>query len=130
DRWIQHKYGSPMKKVLRTWCKAHVMTGAITNVVTAVEIFDKDANDGVQLPKLVGTTAKRFAINEVSADLAYSSHRNLCEVAKHGATPLIPFKCNATPAQGGLWAKMFGYFMLHRDEFMARYHKRSNVEST
>ena len=24
---------------------------------------------------------------------------------------------------------MFGYFMLHRDEFLSRYHKRSNVES-
>jgi transposase len=25
---------------------------------------------------------------------------------------------------------MLGYFMLHRDEFMDRYHLRSNVEST
>ena len=29
-----------------------------------------------------------------------------------------------------LWAKMFHYFQFKRDEFMARYHQRSNVEST
>jgi hypothetical protein len=79
---------------------------------------------------LVETTAKRFAINEVSADLAYSTHDNLLNVVMAGGNPLIPFKCNATPAQGGLWAKMYHYFNLHRDEFLKRYHLRSNVEST
>ncbi|MGB2890805.1 MAG: hypothetical protein WBC04_24190, partial [Candidatus Acidiferrales bacterium] len=35
DRWIEHKYGSPMKKVLRAWVKTHIMCGVKTNVVTA-----------------------------------------------------------------------------------------------
>jgi len=83
----------------------------------------------VQLPKLIGTTAKQFSVKELTADLAYSSHKNLCEVEGIGATPLIPFKSNATPAQGGLWAKMYHYFNLHREEFLNRYHQRSNVES-
>jgi transposase len=130
DRWIQYKYGSPMKKVLRAWVKCHIMVGVKTNVVTAVEIFDQHANDGVQLPKLLGTTAKQFTVKEVSADMAYSSHKNLCEVEGVGASALIPFKSNATPAQGGLWAKMFHYFQIHREEFLSRYHQRSNVEST
>lgn len=46
------------------------------------------------------------------------------------AAPLIPLKSNATSAMGGLRAKMLGYFMPHRNEFRARYHKRSNIEST
>jgi transposase len=130
DRWIEHKYGSPMKKVLRAWVKAHIMIGVQTNVVTAVEIHDQHANDGVQLPALLGTTAQRFKVDEVSADLAYSSHRNLDEIDGIGAAPLIPFKCNASAVSGGLWAKMFHYFNLQREEFLRRYHLRSNVEST
>jgi transposase len=120
DRWIEHKYGSP----------THVMVGVKTNIVTAVEIFDKDANDGVQLPKLLNTTTKQFTVKELSADLAYSFEKNLWAVDAVGAAPLIPFKSNASPAKGGLWAKMFHYFQIHREEFLSRYHQRSNVEST
>jgi transposase len=130
DRWIEHKYGSPMKKVLRAWVKTHIMVGVKTNVVTAVEIFDQHANDGVQLPKLLATTAKTFTVKELSADLAYSTHGNLWAVDGLGATPLIPFKSNASAVSGGLWAKMFHYFQIHREEFLSRYHQRSNVEST
>ena len=43
---------------------------------------------------------------------------------------MIPFKCNASTAKGGLWEKMRLYFKLHNEEFSARYHLRSNVEST
>lgn len=39
-------------------------------------------------------------------------------------------KSNATPDAGGLWEKMFYYVQLNRDEFLRRYHQRSNVEST
>jgi transposase len=130
DRWFEHKYGSPMKKTLRAWVKCHIMCGVKTNVVTAVEIFDQHANDGVQLPKLLGTTAKQFNVKELSADLAYSTHENLWAVDGLGASPLIPFKCNASAVSGGLWAKMFHYFQIHREEFLSRYHLRSNVEST
>jgi transposase len=51
-------------------------------------------------------------------------------VLEAGATPLIPFKRNSTAGRGGVWAKMFHYFQLHREEFEARYHLRSNVETT
>jgi len=101
-----------------------------TNVVTAVEILGQHAGDCVQLPNLLVTTAEQFKINDVSADLAYSSYDNLLNVALAGGTPIIPFKCNSSPGQGGLWAKMYHYFQAHRDEFMDRYHLRSNVEST
>jgi transposase len=130
DRWMEHKYGSPMKKVLRAWVKAHIMCGVKTNVVAAVEIHGQHAGDCVQLPDLLKTTAKNFTVKEVSGDLAYSTEENLYEVDLIGASPMIPFKCNASPAKGGLWEKMLRYFQFHRDEFMGRYHLRSNVEST
>jgi transposase len=41
-------------------------------------------------------------------------------------------KRNATGTHPGpsAWGKMFGYFTYRRDEFLAHYHKRSNVETT
>lgn len=128
DKWFDHKFGD--RRILRAWVKAHVMCGTLTNVVTAVEIHGQSAGDCVQLPALLNTTAQRFQVKEVSADLAYSTESNLYAINDVGATALIPFKRNATPAKGGLWAKMYHYFNLNRDEFMARYHQRSNVEST
>jgi transposase len=44
--------------------------------------------------------------------------------------PYIAFKSNATGAAGGLWEKMFHFFSFHREEFLGKYHQRSNVEST
>ncbi len=128
DRWFDHKFGD--HRIMRAWVKAHVMTGVKTNVITAVEIHGQYANDGAQFEDLVATTAERFSIAEVSADLAYSSHDNLLAVALVGGKPMIPFKKNATPAQGGMWARSLGYFLMHREEFLSRYHLRSNVEST
>jgi transposase len=44
--------------------------------------------------------------------------------------PLIPFKVNTQPDRGSdLWSKMFFYYNYKREEFLAHYHKRSNVES-
>lgn len=130
DRWFDEKYGKTMKVEKRCWVKAHVMCGVQTNVVTALEIHGQNAGDCVQLPDLLDTTKQRFTVKEVSADLAYSTKRNLAAIDDAGAAAMIPFKRTATPATGGLWAKMFHYFSLNREHFMDRYHVRSNVEST
>jgi transposase len=45
-------------------------------------------------------------------------------------TPFIAFRTSDTGHMGGAWAKMFGYVTYRRDEFLAHYHKRSNVEAT
>ena len=37
---------------------------------------------------------------------------------------------NTTGAVGGLFEKMFHYYLYRKDEFLTHYHKRSNVEST
>ena len=138
ESWFDHKYGESPPRRQHTWVKAHVMCGVKTNVVTAIEIHGRDAHDAPQLPGLVQATAKTFAIAEVSADKAYGSIKNAETIASVGATPFIAFKATSTGAgthrAGGrgssAWTKAFGYFMYRRDEFLAHYHKRSNVETT
>ena len=127
-RWFDHKYGIVRQE--HDWVKVHVMCGVKTNVVTAVEIKDRNAGDAAQLPAMMETTAQNFTMAEVSADKGYLSDRNVNEVARHGATPFIAFKDNSTARLGGVWSKMFHYFSFKKDEYLAHYHKRSNIEST
>ena len=82
------------------------------------------------LPDLVDTTAKNFTISEISADKGYGSVKNYKAIQRHGAVPYIAFKSIHTGRAEGLWKKMFHYFQFRRDEFLAHYHKRNNVEST
>jgi transposase len=106
------------------------MVGVKTHVVTAVEILDRDAADCSQLPALVKTTAKNFAVNEVPADKAYLSKANLELVQGLGGMAFIPFKSNSTPGEpGSLWERLFHFYSLNRDQFMAKYNQRSNAES-
>ena len=127
-KWYDEKYG--VTRSGHDWVKVHVMTGVKTNVVTAVEIRGRDAGDSPLLPELLKTTAENFAVREVSADKGYSSVENTEAVFQAGGTPFIAYKANTTGAAGGLWEKMYHFFQYRRDEFLAHYHKRSNVEST
>lgn len=125
-RWYDHKYGMRQQ---HEWVKVHLMCGVRTHIVTAVEIKDKDASDTKLLPALVDATAKNFTLNEVSADKGYGSLKNYKAIQYHGATPYIAFKSIHTGRGGGLWQRMFHYYHFNRDQFLAHYHKRSNVES-
>jgi len=126
--YCEEKHGT---KRMRNWLKAHICTGVNTNIVADVIITDEHASDSTQLKKLIKNTANHFTINEVSADLAYSSKKNLQLIDSFGGKAYIPFKKNATGKRGGaLWRKTFHYFQLHKEEFLEHYHKRSNVEST
>ncbi len=114
------------------WLKAHMCVGVKTNIVTSVSITDGNCNDSPQFSLLINQTSEGFMISEVSADLAYSSRKNLETVNSIGAKPYIPFKKNATGRAAGsaMWKKMYHYFQLNREEFMEHFHKRSNIEST
>jgi transposase len=128
ERWFDVKYGAPKKQY--EWVKAHITCGVKTNIVTAVVILDKHAADGKQLPEMVKTTAQNFTIREYSADKAYCSRENYEAIESAGGQGFIPFKSNATGQVGGLYEKMFHYFSFRRPDFLAHYHKRSNIEST
>lgn len=124
------KYGQTKE---HNWLKAHMCVGAKTNIVTAVIITDGSSSDSPQFYPLITQTSERFTINEVSADLAYSSRNNLELVNSIGGIPYIPFKENAVGSARGssMWKKMYHYFqLLNRDEFLKHYNKRSNIEST
>jgi transposase len=126
--WFDHKYGVTRRQ--HDWVKVHICTGVKTNVVTAVEVRDKDANDSPLLPPLVRKTAETFAVREVSADKAYLSVENVNLIDGVGGQAFIPPKSSTTGAAGGLFERMYHYYAFNREEFLRRYHKRSNVEST
>lgn len=111
--------------------KAHVMYGVMTNIAVGCEVTDGYCNDSPQFKPLVEKAAQNFIIEEVSADLAYSSRENLKTVFEAGGFPYIPFKKNATGRSDGfiLWKKTFQYFKENNAAFMGRYHMRSNAES-
>jgi transposase len=130
DRWFDHKYGKETGRKQR-WIKCHALIGTLTNVVTSVEVTDGHVADTTQLPDLVARTARTFDMARLSADKAYLSITNLSAIGKNGTQPFIPFKSNSTGAGSvGVWKKMWHLFWFKRDEFLANYHRRSNVEST
>ena len=136
-RWYSAKYGREM--TASKFLKAHVSVGTRTNVVTAVEVTDAFTHDSHMFRPVFERTAQRFKVLRVSADKAYSSSRIIGLVDDAGATAYIPFKKNSTglkpnrfnPSRSrNLWAKAFHLFMYQREEFLAHYHQRSNVETT
>ena len=131
DRWAEHKWGTRKIDKSKVWVKCHAMSGVSTNIITAVEVTGAYGHDSTMFEPLVNKTDRNFQIREVSADLAYSSRKNLEHVSSKGAIPYIPFRRGTTGKSRGsqVWRKMFLYFENHRDEYMVHYHKRSNAET-
>jgi hypothetical protein len=136
QKWVDAKWGNPRADVKtkinkQEWLKAHVMCGCTTNIVTSVEISDGHGGDSPRFRPLVETTAENFVMDTVVADKAYSSNKNLKLVVSHAAQPFIPFKQNATADKrnSSVWKRLYHYFQCNQDEFMRRYHRRSNVET-
>jgi transposase len=127
-RWFDAKYGREMSEA--TWLKAHAMVGTTTNVVTAISVTDSNGADSPELPALISSTAQRFRLAEVSADKAYLSHGNLAAIEAVGATPFVPFKTNSRDVGSPAWRRMWAHFLMRQEDFLAHYHRRSNVEAT
>jgi transposase len=132
NRWFDHKWGKERSEA--KWVKAHLICGVKTHIVTSVEVTATETGDAPQFPKLVNATAKTFNINEVSADKAYSSKKNLNAVIAVNGTPYVPFKSYSKGSQGmhifdGIWQRMWYYYNFNREAFLAHYHKRSNAET-
>jgi transposase len=141
QKWVDAKwsktrgmYGAKDRMINRQdWVKVHLMCGVKTNIVTAIEVTDAHGGDSPQFRPLVEITSQNFVMNEVSADKAYSSSKNLQLVLVKGAQPYIPFRSNTTGTSNhstAVWKRMFSFYQNNRDWFMQHYHKRSNVETT
>lgn len=129
QRWFSFKYGREISS--RKWVKCHFMNGVKTNVVSSVKITSEFDNDCPHLPELYNTTKEHFDMKELSGDKAYLSRDNLELIEDNGTKAYIPFKKNSTPnRKGATWKKLYHYFMLNNDEFLEKYHRRSNAEST
>jgi transposase len=136
QRFYRHysaKYGH--EQYARDYLKLHVVTGTTTNVIAAATITDRDQHDYPQFKPLVETAAQTFTIQEISADKAYSGRSNMNLADSIGAVPYIAFKSNSKAVSPyskttEVWTKLFHLYNYQRDEFLAHYHKRSNVEST
>ena len=127
ERWFSHKHGK--ERAQHATVKLHIMVGTLTHVVTAAKV--SGGADCPVLPELLTTTAEQFTVREVSADKAYLSKKNLAAINEIGAVPFIPFKENSVgmKSKSEYWRKMWCHFTLKSDDFAARYHRRSNVET-
>lgn len=127
DRWFDEKHGKLSAK--HPWVKLHIMVGTLTHVVTGVKVSAEA--DCPLLPALLAQTGKGFQVREVSADKAYLSKKNLEAIEEIGAVPFIPFKSNSMglASKSPHWKRMWAHFTLKQDEFLTKYHRRSNVET-
>lgn len=128
DRWFDQKHGKLMAQ--HAWVKLHVMIGTVTNVVTGVKVSSE--GDCPVLPELLKRTTKNFKVKEVSGDKAFLSVENLEAIEAVGAVPFIPFKINSVgmASKSPHWRRMWAHFSLKSEDFLAHYHRRSNVETT
>ena len=137
SRWFDKKWGKTIRE--SQWVKLHIMSGVATNVVTSAVATHGHSNDITYFEPLLQDTADAFDVREVYADKAYLGKDAILAVQELGAQAYIPFKVNSRPYGGhhkrrpaadAAWAKAYHYFHQHREEFLAHYHRRSNVEST
>ena len=133
-RFYRHytaKYGGG-EQYARDYLKLHAAVGTKTQIIAAATVTDRDRHDITQFKPLLEQTADRFEMAEVLADKAYSSREMIGVVENLGASPYIPFRNNAKvkpELKAPAWDKLFHLYSFRRDEFLAHYHQRSNVES-
>ncbi|MCI4318477.1 MAG: transposase, partial [Thermoplasmata archaeon] len=116
----------------KKWLKVHAVVGTRTHVVIDARILEANSADSPQFEPLVrGVFESGFAPGSVLADKGYLARSAFDLAAELGIEARIPFKSNSTGKGEGsaAWRKAYFLFQAHQDEFMAAYHKRSNVES-
>jgi transposase len=130
-RWFDHRYGRECKEA--TWVKLHACIGTRTNVIASCKVTEGTLHDSPELTGLVESAATRFDMAEVSADKGYLSFENVEAIEKAGATPFISFKQNSrgdAKYTTEAWKRMWHWFQFNREDYLAHYHRRSNVETT
>ncbi len=132
NRWFDKKHKRERKEA--RWLKLHLMCGVKTKIITSVAVTESNTHDTVLFKPLLEETARYFNVEEVSADKAYLSKKNLYTANALGIAAYIPFKVNSTGDHGHhkpdpLWRRAYHYYQLHRQEFLEHYHQRSNSET-
>lgn len=126
--WKTHKYGVESK--VHRWVKLHALVGVRSHVIVSANVTGGTESDSPQfVPMLQSAQASGFDMKEVSADKGYLSVANLTAAEATGAAVFVPFKSNSVAGTNEVWKRLFLYFTMERETFLAAYHKRSNVES-
>lgn len=132
--WNRAKYKDQAMLKNKNWIKVHVCVGTHTNIITGVQITDKRSADGPLFIPVMDATRKNFTVKEVSADGAYSSQKHAMYAELHGFDSYIPFDEGSTASGhhgvSEVWRRLFHFFNFNRAEFVQKYMKRSNVETT
>jgi transposase len=114
------------------WVKAHLIIGTRTHAVLAVAVTDERGADSPQLiPLLRNVVEAGFKPSALVADKAYQSRAAYAELARLNMDGYIPFRLGSTGQMKGtpMYRRKWLEFTLKREEFDAKYHRRSNVES-
>lgn len=139
-RHFTAKYGH--EQMSHDWLKLHALIGTTTNVIAAATVTDRNAHDSPQFAPLMQVGAESFDVATVTADKAYCSRANVALAAHLGSSPYIALRSNAQRSAVNsfnapqrkpdttAWRWLWHTYNLRRDEFLARYHARSNAEST
>ena len=131
--WNAFKWGKGGGKE-RVWRKAHGLIGCETNTFFSVEITKKNVGDISMAEQVIGKADSvniRNFVKNFTADKAYSSRKMLQFISNLNMIPYIPFKKNArsVPRGHSAWSRMYLEFRDNHEDFMRKYHTRSNVET-
>jgi transposase len=137
QRFYRHytaKYGHD--QYAREWLKLHALIGIETNIIAAARITERNGNDAPEFKPLLEMGRQQFTLAEVCADKAYASRDNVATVTEGGGTPYIALRSNVKEPtlrreqKPNAWEKLFYLYNYRKEEFLSRYHQRSNAEST
>jgi transposase len=120
ERWKQYR-------------KCHAVCGVKTNIITSVDITEGKTSDFTRFVPLAKDTRRNFRIRDFCADKGYLSGKNFKCIEELGGKAFIPFKKNTSGKNAGgersYFKVAFRFFKEHKEEYLNRYHKRSNIES-
>jgi hypothetical protein len=128
-RHFTAKWGGE-EQTSRNWLKAHCCVGVKTNVITAVEVTEKEQHDSPMLAGLVKNTGRELQREAGRCGQGLRFASELPDDPMLNATPFVPFKStNTGNSDSPLWNRLFHFFHMNRAEFLQQYHQRSNAES-
>jgi transposase len=81
----QEKYGSEKTRRVHDWVKVHAVCGVKTNVITAIEVTERNTQDAPFFAPLISKTMEQFNVSRVLGDKAYSSYASLELTVSKGA---------------------------------------------
>lgn len=119
-----------------TWLKAHLLVGVGTHIIGAVLVTDaygRETGDAANLIPLVTKAHENgLRVERILGDKAYATRENYAHAEKVGAEAYLDFRQGHYPRklfEPTAWKKAYAMYTGNHEEFMQRYHARSNVEA-